>query len=152
MTTTPLPPLPKTPYLLYYQWPDDEYGFNGSEVVDCDAYTADQMQAYASQARADLEAENKRLLDTIDAIYIYANDTLSGRTDGPDDREWQRAAVVEIRNRARKHATVDSAVFARADLEAENQRPREALELIANTSMDAKQCMQYARTALEKQP
>lgn len=61
MTTTPLPPLPNTPYLLYYQWPDDEYGFNGSEVVDCDAYTADQMQAYATQARADLEAENQRL-------------------------------------------------------------------------------------------
>lgn len=100
MTTTPLPPLPEPTHSRLA--PD---------------YTAAQMQAYATQARADLEAENQRLLDTIDAIYIYANDTLSGRTDGPDDREWQRAAVVEIRNRARKHATVDSAVFSRAALE-----------------------------------
>lgn len=53
---------------------------------------------------------------TIDSIYIYANDTLSGRVDGPDDREWQRAAVVEIRNRARRYATVESAVNARAAL------------------------------------
>ena len=81
------------------------------------AYSQTQMVEFATQARADLEAENQRLLDTIDAIYIYANDTLSGRTDGPDDREWQRAAVAEIRNRARKHATVDSAVFARAALD-----------------------------------
>lgn len=74
MTTTPLPSLPKTPYLLYYQWPDDEYGFNGSEVVDCDAYTADQMQAYATQARADLEAENQRLREALQeaAVHIAA--------------------------------------------------------------------------------
>lgn len=61
-----------------------------------------------------LHALNKELQDTIDSIYIYANDTLSGRTDGPDDRDWQRAGVVEIRNRARKHATVDTAISARA--------------------------------------
>ena len=72
--TTPLPSLPKTPYLLYYQWPDDEYGFNGSEVVDCDAYTADQMQAYATQARADLEAENARLREALEAILDEQND------------------------------------------------------------------------------
>lgn len=104
MTTTPLPSLPDC--LVLFQ--DDDITVGG--------YTTAQMQAYAQQARADLEAEVKRLRETIDAIYIYANDTLSGRTDGPDDREWQRAAVVEIRNRARKHATVDSAVFARAAL------------------------------------
>lgn len=98
-----LPPLPSPKWLDTHQGPQR-------------AFTADQMQAYAQQARADLEAENKQLLDTIDAIYIYANDTLSGRTDGPDDREWQRAAVVEIRNRSRKHATVDIAIAARAAL------------------------------------
>jgi len=46
----------------------------------------------------------RRLEDVLDGIYIYANDTLSGRVDGPDDRAWQRSAVVEIRNRARKFA------------------------------------------------
>lgn len=32
------------------------------------AYTADQMQAYATKARADLEAENKRLRDALRKI------------------------------------------------------------------------------------
>lgn len=40
------------------------------------------------------------LLEALKGIHIYANDTLSGRTDGPDDREWQRAAVIELRDRA----------------------------------------------------
>lgn len=53
----------------------------------------------------DLEAEILRLREALDGIYTYANDTLSGRADGgPDDRAWQRAAVVEIRNRARPFA------------------------------------------------
>lgn len=99
-----LPPLP---------WGDD---FEAWLEIRGTHEVVEVLQAYAQQARADLEAENKQLLDTIDAIYIYANDTLSGRTDGPDDREWQRAAVVEIRNRSRKHATVDIAIAARAAL------------------------------------
>jgi hypothetical protein len=45
-----LPPLPVTSYQLYYQWSDDEDGCGGSEVVDGDAYTADQMRAYARAA------------------------------------------------------------------------------------------------------
>ena len=77
-------------------------------------YTADQLQAYAAVTAAK-DAEIERLRDVVDAIYIYANDTLSGRTDGPDDRDWQRAAVVEIRNRARTFATMESAVAARAN-------------------------------------
>ena len=110
MTTPPLPPLPP----VEKEWCEDSHMYVQPVVPKYGSY---EMREYAHQSRADLEAENQRLLDTIDAIYIYANDTLSGRTDGPDDREWQRAAVVEIRNRARKHATVDSAVFARAALE-----------------------------------
>lgn len=54
------------------------------------------------------------LVDALDGIYIYANDTLSGRADGPDDRKWQRDGIVEIRNRARKFATAQSAIDARA--------------------------------------
>ena len=46
MTTTPLPPLPKE-----FACTNGVWGY----------YTADQMQAYATQARADLEAENQRL-------------------------------------------------------------------------------------------
>ena len=45
-----LPPLPETLYQLYYEWPDDEDGCGGSEVVDGDAYTADQMHSYARAA------------------------------------------------------------------------------------------------------
>lgn len=47
MTTTPLPPLPRIT--------EDPFRY----------YTADQMQAYAQQARADLEAENKRLREAL---------------------------------------------------------------------------------------
>ena len=41
------------------------------------------------------------LLEALKGIRIYADDTLYGRTDGPDDREWQRSAVIELRDRAR---------------------------------------------------
>ena len=69
----------------------------------------------ASEANVkELEARELTLIDVIDAIYLYANDTLSGRADGgPDDRDWQRAAVIEIRNRARQFATVQMAIDAR---------------------------------------
>jgi len=71
----------------------------------------------------DLAKRVRELEEAIDGIYIYANDTLSGRVDGgPDDREWQRAAVVEIRNRARVVATVESAVDARAALAARKEK------------------------------
>ena len=101
MTTTPLPE-PE----CYGQ---DE---NGKILY---GYTADQLHAHAAAVTAAKDAEIERLRDVVDAIYIYANDTLSGRTDGPDDRDWQRAAVVEIRNRARTFATMESAVAARAN-------------------------------------
>lgn len=63
-----------------------------------------------------LHEVNQELIDVINSIYIYANDTLSGRVDGPDDRDWQRAGVVEIRNRARRLATIETAVDARTAL------------------------------------
>lgn len=43
--------------------------------------------------------------EALGAIRLYANDTLSGRIDGPDDRDWQRSAVVELRDRARAALT-----------------------------------------------
>jgi hypothetical protein len=45
--------------------------------------------------------ELERLREALAGIRQYANDTLSGRVDGPDDRDWQRQGIVEIRNRAR---------------------------------------------------
>lgn len=53
MTTTPLPPLPEVGYL----GDDASYG-----------YDANDMTEYATQARADLEAENKRLRAVLKAI------------------------------------------------------------------------------------
>lgn len=47
-----------------------------------------------------LRAEVEALLNGLDSIRQYGSDTLSGRTDGPDDRAWQRAAVLEMTNRA----------------------------------------------------
>ena len=54
-----------------------------------------------------LERENAALRckldekrEALDSIRTYGNDTLSGRVDGPDDRDWQRDAVLEMTNRA----------------------------------------------------
>lgn len=51
---------------------------------------------------ADKNREIARLREALSSIRQYGNDTLSGRADGgPDDRKWQREAVIEMRNRAR---------------------------------------------------
>ena len=56
----------------------------------------------AVNAHDKLTADRASLIEALESIRLYANDTLSGRADGgPDDREWQRKAVLEIRNRAR---------------------------------------------------
>ena len=57
MSTTPLPPLP-TP------WIHDLSADEGSQQH----FAADQMQAYAQQARADLEVENARLREALQEI------------------------------------------------------------------------------------
>ena len=55
-----------------------------------------------SEAIAAKDAEIAKLSEALESIRLYANDTLSGRADGgPDDRSWQREAVIECRNRAR---------------------------------------------------
>ena len=43
----------------------------------------------------------KLALEALEGIQRYGLDTLSGRVDGPDDREWQRAGVNEMTKRAR---------------------------------------------------
>ena len=47
----------------------------------------------------------KQALEDAEAIQRYGLDTLSGRTDGVDDRDWQRAGVNEMTRRARVLAT-----------------------------------------------
>lgn len=48
-----------------------------------------------------LRARAERLERALWSIDVYGSDTLSGRVDGPDDREWQRESVREMRDRAR---------------------------------------------------
>ena len=43
----------------------------------------------------------KLALEALEGIRRYGLDTLSGRIDGPDDREWQRAGVNEMTKQAR---------------------------------------------------
>jgi hypothetical protein len=49
-------------------------------------------------ARADLV---EPLVEALQSIRQYGSDTLSGRVDGPDDRQWQRESVLEMTRRAR---------------------------------------------------
>lgn len=44
----------------------------------------------------------ERLRAALEAVRQYGADTLTGRADGPDDRDWQRGAVLEMTKRARK--------------------------------------------------
>lgn len=57
--TTPLPPLPKTDLGLCF------FDEGGAHPCDGNGYTAEQMQAYATAACADLEANNKRLREAL---------------------------------------------------------------------------------------
>lgn len=41
------------------------------------------------------------LMDALSGIRLYANDTLSGRADGPTDASWYSEGIIELRNRAR---------------------------------------------------
>lgn len=49
---------------------------------------------------AALAEQNAKMREKLASIRRYGLDTLSGRTDGPDDREWQRAGVNEMTKRA----------------------------------------------------
>lgn len=57
-----------------------------------------------TQLRTELDrvkAERGALAEALRSIETYGEDMLSGRSDGPDDREWLRAGVREITRRAR---------------------------------------------------
>jgi predicted component of type VI protein secretion system len=61
----------------------------------------DEMTATAMREVARLEREIARLREALESIHRYGLDTLSGRVDGPDDRDWQRAGINEMTKRAR---------------------------------------------------
>lgn len=64
------------------------------------AYAVD-MGNQALVAHNKSEAGCVEMRDALVSIRIYGNDTLSGRVDGgPDDRNWQRDAVLEMTKRA----------------------------------------------------
>lgn len=72
-----------------------------------------------AQAGSAKDSELAQAMAALDGIYTYCNDTLSGRADGgPDDRAWQREAVIHARNLARP--------FARPEIEAAIRREKEA--------------------------
>jgi hypothetical protein len=63
-------------------------------------------QQPAQSAEQDERAEDARealteIREALEGIRRYGLDTLSGRADGPDDRDWQRAGVNEMTKRAR---------------------------------------------------
>lgn len=73
MTTTPLPQMPEPDIWSHVVtvWRDE---------VECQIdqgprFTADQMQAYATQARADLEAEVQRLREALARIESWSSHT-----------------------------------------------------------------------------
>lgn len=52
-------------------------------------------------ALTEVARERDALREALESIRIYGSDTLSGRVDGPDDRQWQRESVLEMTRRAR---------------------------------------------------
>ena len=57
----------------------------------------------------------KLALEALEGIQRYGLDTLSGRSDGPDDRDWQRAGVNEMTKRARLGITALQEALAKPD-------------------------------------
>jgi hypothetical protein len=56
---------------------------------------------FPSDVRYVLAEEFDKLRDALESIRQYGSDTLSGRVDGTDDRNWQRDGVLEMTKRAR---------------------------------------------------
>ncbi|MDO9132009.1 hypothetical protein [Hydrogenophaga sp.] len=98
-----LPPLPETQYQLYYEWPDDEDGYGGSEVVDGDAFTADQMKSYAAECCAAVVSER---------------DALAGRVAELEAALWGCIAAIERTHHCTEADRLAAADKARAALSA----------------------------------
>lgn len=70
----------------------------------------------------------KLALEALDGIYRYGLDTLSGRSDGLDDRDWQRAGVNEMTKRARLGLTALQKALAEQPHEPKKFNPNESFE------------------------
>lgn len=62
----------------------------------------DGWQAACASQSAQAAQKDFALVDALYGIRRYGLDTLSGRVDGTDDREWHRDAVKEMTSRAAK--------------------------------------------------
>jgi hypothetical protein len=82
MTTTPLLPLPEA-----YDIDDQERRFWHEQILARDA----QWQAYAAQARADLEAENQRLREAL----THAVEIAEGKRPGAWDDLLQYRSILK---------------------------------------------------------
>jgi len=73
-----------------------------SELASCRECRAnlDCLSRGAVPVRDDGAERIRDLTDALESIRQFGSDTLSGRADGPDDREWQREAVREMTARA----------------------------------------------------
>ncbi len=71
--------------------PPDHKEFPARQVVCWVQYEKD----------AKLIASAPELLDALEGIALYCSDTLSGREEGVEDREWFLQGLRELRSRAR---------------------------------------------------
>jgi uncharacterized Zn finger protein (UPF0148 family) len=70
--------------------------YNGVPIVSCG------MCEYRACAEcAEKDAEIERLREALASIRLYSSDTLSGRIDGPEDREWFREGIQVVWGRAK---------------------------------------------------
>ncbi|WP_336817254.1 hypothetical protein [Burkholderia gladioli] len=80
----------------------DLIGSNGDKVVFAgDGFAIGSRSNSTWKANGDISKAAPELVEALQSIAQYGSDTLSGRTDGPDDRDWQREAVLEMTRRAR---------------------------------------------------
>lgn len=72
-------------------------------LAAANAMVSQKSEQYIAERKAcdALRAENARMRESLDAIWQYGSDTLSGPTgDVPNDRIWHRQGVVEMTRRA----------------------------------------------------
>lgn len=80
-----------------------------ADKIKCLESERDRLKADLENTKAVLYSQSdlwrskaEELAEVLEGIRLYNNDTLSGRTDcgGPENREWYREGIIEVRNRA----------------------------------------------------
>ena len=77
--------------------PDDVVGRKTFDTGEVDPETGFPKLRHEPLTRAEAD----RFWKAAEAAKASRADTLSGRADGPDDRQWQRESVLEMTRRAR---------------------------------------------------